>query len=243
MQISNKTREAALRNIDALLGRMVYFTSKSIPIKSDELARLAWSERFKVAQDIVEVEAPGAIQKRRRIFLPVYAGSIDAYSLRLADPEFLYVAFLPSAPLMLEYLIKDSGLRERMVGWFDNCDRMARRIPTAYQTLKSIMEMVTTPGQLTRMAPDLLRYLPSEYESRAAKQKRRSSIPNAWYSLDRAAVQDAIDLLGMCYLLDTVPGFYGVNYGIDNLASVTWAVKIPPERLSEFKREKSWVPV
>jgi hypothetical protein len=69
------------------------------------------------------------------------------------------------------------------------------------QQLNQVTRLANTAGQLTRMAPDLVRYTSKLTQTAMQAQERQSALPDAWMQIDRQGLQQALDHLGLCYLI------------------------------------------
>ena len=63
------------------------------------------------------------------------------------------------------------------------------------------MNMALTAGQLKRMVPDLLKYLPDDKRDMLHQQVRASTLPFEWAAYDRDRVERAITYIAKCHML------------------------------------------
>ena len=85
--------------------------------------------------------------------------------------------------------------------WLEESSSMYARILNAREVLKDLLELAGTAGQLNRMAPELIKYLPAEPQSILRQQVKRSPLPAQWATYNRDNLKDAMDLLAMCHLM------------------------------------------
>lgn len=85
--------------------------------------------------------------------------------------------------------------------WVRNRAAIATEFTEALATLRCVLEMVTTVGQLRRMIPDVIEYLPEDKQRIIREQQRASSLPAQWAVFDRAAVHRATCALAKAHLM------------------------------------------
>lgn len=85
--------------------------------------------------------------------------------------------------------------------WLEESSSMYARILNARTVLKDLLDLAGTAGQLNRMAPELVKYLPAEPQAILRQQVKRSPLPAEWATYDRDKLKDAMDLLAMCHLM------------------------------------------
>lgn len=94
--------------------------------------------------------------------------------------------------------------------WVVNFGTLHSEVAEAWVCMNEIVKMITTAGQLRRMIPDLIQYLPKERAEALGKQVRASSLPYDWSAYDRSKVQRMLDATSKCYLISSHNSF--VNF-------------------------------
>lgn len=64
-----------------------------------------------------------------------------------------------------------------------------------------LLNMCKTAGQMKRMVPELLKYIPPEKSAALHNQVRASTLPYEWAAYDRNAVDRAITYIAKCHML------------------------------------------
>jgi hypothetical protein len=104
-----------------------------------------------------------------------------------------------SVPEMHKYLgVEDT---EHFMEWIVSTADMRLELKEAVQTIAQIMEMAKTAGQVKRMVPDLLQYLPPKLQLAYKDQVRASSLPFEWASYNKPRVERLLIALGKGHLL------------------------------------------
>ena len=83
-----------------------------------------------------------------------------------------------------------------------------KRAELTSETLKRIVNISSTVGQINRMAPELVKYTNILSQQALRQQERRSPIPAAWMDLNRTNVRASLDHLAFCYLLPSADGWF-----------------------------------
>lgn len=87
-----------------------------------------------------------------------------------------------------------------------------RDVHTRYLVIRSklqlsyVIKLANTAGQLARMAPELVRYTSQLTQTAMQAQERQSALPDEWMQIDRQGLQQALDHLGLCYLIPEKEG-------------------------------------
>lgn len=98
-----------------------------------------------------------------------------------------------------------------LIRWGQRTAALNDEIKNARTIAHQIINLAQTPGQLTRMVPELKRYLPEEAE--ATIRVRASPLPRAWAGFPRQDVFRMTATLAKCYLLPAIPSEYsGVDF-------------------------------
>lgn len=100
---------------------------------------------------------------------------------------------------------------------------------SARNVFEDLLRMSKTAGQMKRMVPELLKYIPPEKSAALHNQVRASSLPFEWAAYDRFAVDRAITYIAKCHMLTGLGKPYRQRMGRDSFA--TWVdpdtVEIP----------------
>lgn len=88
--------------------------------------------------------------------------------------------------------------------WVTLVSTLDRDIVSARVVLRDVVEIAKTGGQLARMVPDLLQYLPNEVRNELAVQQRASQLPDKWTGYDRQSVYKMTETIARCYLLPPI---------------------------------------
>jgi hypothetical protein len=71
----------------------------------------------------------------------------------------------------------------------------------AQETIKNILEMAATVGQVRRMVPEIVQYCTPRQQAALNEQERRSPFPNGWAEYDKSRVQRLLDALAKGHLV------------------------------------------
>ena len=111
----------------------------------------------------------------------------DGRDWHAITPELFREAFGPHTDEMLQW-----GLNRAM---------LTTEMQEAWETTSKIVEMTSTAGQIKRMVPQLLDYLPKDKADALREQKRSSSVPYEWGAFDRHKVQRMLTALAKCHIM------------------------------------------
>ena len=90
--------------------------------------------------------------------------------------------------------------------WVINQGSLYDEMKSAWDTVNEIVNMTSTAGQIRRMVPELLDYLPKDKAEALRAQKRASNVPYKWSAFDRNRVQRALHALAKCHIMPKVHG-------------------------------------
>lgn len=241
MRISQWNIDEAEVTISRLLGRIV--CHNRIPVTPHQLWEDSWTDKFRKAYQIVMAEsASSPFGHRYEVWCPI-ATPDQLYSLHLTMPNhgLTFVPYTANEPRALGDLYTGE-IYDLMNRWMIRCTELRAEIDNASAQLHQILRMANTAGQLRRMVPDLLRYLPSEYTIAASTQERRSSLPSHWASTPREPIHAALSTLAKAALLEPPKQGTGPNEGwweARSIISTNWAFK-PTEMAENMLRIKGW---
>lgn len=74
----------------------------------------------------------------------------------------------------------------------------------AKHTIRQVFGMIKTAGQLRRMVPDLIQYLPDYMQKDLATQERRSPFPDKWAEYDKARIDRMLVTLARGHLVKSM---------------------------------------
>jgi hypothetical protein len=114
-------------------------------------------------------------------------------------------------------------LTESFVDWMKTCAIFSREYQEAHQVIHDIFGMINTAGQLKRMCPDLMRYLPTENRKAFESQKRASSIPFEWTPYPKAQVEAMLITMGKAYLFSGMAKPGQERFKWETVNDLNWA--------------------
>lgn len=241
MKINKEDAGELSKGIDKLLGRLIY--AYRLRYSAHTIWRNAWSFEFTHAYETVK-----QLQLGRDVFaglnetaVPMLAHSGKVYSIVLRRPydeegKGQFTRYTAEKILTPAQLWPDDP--ESFELWVENAAMLRTEVWEAREVLNKVIAMASTAGQLQRMAPDLMRYLPSDYQKAAAKQQRRSQLHADWATTDRAKVREAITVVAKAYLLDPHPNMYS-HFGASDADDNSWAYLVP-DNDAKFGFENNW---
>ena len=165
--------EAAGYNVRHMFRDSTHFTWQVTP---DEEYEVSFTLQHPQQHDAVCVE-------RRFMLLPVIDGQ--------------KVLRYPDNPLVHAW----GDQWDKWCDWARPAGQLVMEMHEAWETVRQLVNMASTAGQIKRMVPELLNYLPKEKAEALRAQKRSSSIPYEWSAYDRKRVQRMLFCAAKCYLL------------------------------------------
>lgn len=108
-----------------------------------------------------------------------------------------------------------------VLDWADAADQCTQKHNEARETIDSICKMISTPGQLRRMVPDLVGYLSESAQEAIMEQKRNSPYPSEWASYPKDRVERLIAALAEGHLVR------GINTRDVESGTHSWARRPP----------------
>jgi hypothetical protein len=94
-----------------------------------------------------------------------------------------------------------ADLTEEVISWMQRTAVLRDQLITANLALTSIFDMAQTAGQIKRMVPDLLQYLPVKQRLAFEEQKRASSAPFEWAPFPKKDVDVMMEMINKGHLL------------------------------------------
>lgn len=110
--------------------------------------------------------------------------------------------------------------RKAAIDWVNAAAECTVKHREVKQTIEDVCKMLSTAGQLKRMVPDLVGYLPPNLQQAVMEQKRASPFPEQWASYDKARVDRMLTALAEGHLCK------GVNQR-DVTGVYSWAEYLP----------------
>lgn len=239
MRVSNSTAEDLMSQVSALLVRILnvpkiphtaqYWWERGMPQGYLEAIHLITAESNMDRYHVFDLDA--------RVHLPIHVSPTEVYNVRLYSnmAHEMFVPYKPLMPLAAHRIATNAEDYHQLVSWMRQCNEIYTQVDSAYTVLKQTIDLVTTAGQLKRMVPDLLRYLPTQAREMVANQKRRSSLPGGWMQVDRKALREAVDLIAKCYLL---PACSDVK--LAKMNDWHWAFKVDGAQ-ERFDAKSAWM--
>jgi hypothetical protein len=114
--------------------------------------------------------------------------------------------------------------------WVKASCLMSQRQNDAGKTIDDIVDMLSTPGQLRRMVPELTPYLGPDLQRDLAAQTRKSPLPALWAQFDKDRVERMTAALAEGHLFAGM-GKRQVNLDLGNYS---WAQALPTSISTEF---------
>lgn len=203
-QLSDRDRGDIMLAVDRLFGRVI----KHLPCPlhtMDERRDLHWctlSEQQ--VQALVELH-----DFQREIFYTRSGVKIAVHNLDLhltkvdSDDD----GYFWGAPTNYEVPIPEATVMARipksraLFEWLDLTSDLGRQIVVADATFYELMKMCKTLGQIRRVLPELVDFMPLNVKQTLAKQVRASSAPYEWSAFDRSRVEQLTDTMAKCLLM------------------------------------------
>lgn len=129
--------------------------------------------------------------------------------------------------LNLEYMEEHLGAADTntFVEWVVHTAKLREEIIDASQVINDVFEMAKTAGQIKRMVPDLLQYLPLGLRQAYEEQKRASTMPFEWAPYDKSRVERMILTVSKGHLLANMAKPGRENIQIGALDSLMWGIR------------------
>lgn len=127
--------------------------------------------------------------------------------------------------LHLEYVEKHLGAADTaaFVEWMIHTAKLREEILDAATVITDIFDMAKTAGQIKRMVPDLLQYLPASLRQAYDEQKRASTMPFEWAPYDKGRVERMILAVSKGHLLANMAKPGRENFSFGTLDAIMWA--------------------
>ena len=124
-----------------------------------------------------------------------------------------------------EYIVTMLGTDKgrELLEWMQMCADMRDGLIEANKTLTDIIDMAATAGQIKRMVPDLLQYLPERQRKAFEEQKRASTIPFEWAPYPKKRVDDMLLQISKGHLLANMGKPRNEEAQVEYIDHYTWA--------------------
>ena len=132
------------------------------------------------------------------------------------------VATLQMTP---EYIVAMLGVDKgkELLEWMVMCADMRDELILASKTLTDIFSMAVTAGQIKRMVPDLLQYLPGKQRAALEEQKRASTVPFEWAPYPKKNIDAMLLQISKGHLLSNMNKPRNEEISVTHLDYYTWA--------------------
>lgn len=123
--------------------------------------------------------------------------------------------------LMAKHL--GQALTDEVLTWMKQCAIMRNELILANQTIQDVFGMAVTAGQIKRMVPDLLQYLPEHIRKAYEEQKRASNLPFEWAPYPKANIDVMMAAINKGHLLHGMRKPGREDHTVENIDNLTWA--------------------
>ncbi len=127
-------------------------------------------------------------------------------------------------PLHLSYLRQhlDQAELDSLVEYLRHTAEMRLEINNAVKVIGDVFSMAKTAGQIKRMVPELLQYLPAGLRAAYDEQKRASSMPFEWAPYPKSDVERMILTISKGHLLTNMAKPGQENWTFEMLDRISW---------------------
>ena len=115
---------------------------------------------------------------------------------------------------------------ETFLEWITSTAKLRIELIEAKQTIDNLLSMAKTAGQIKRMVPDLLQYLPVDLRKAYRDQVRASSLPFEWAPYPRDRVERLLTALGKGHLLAGMGKEHQSGWEVGGLDNVMWGAEV-----------------
>lgn len=206
-QLSSEERDKINTDIDTVLGRAVAYYKFPLKTYNDKLAlaRACFSASIRRGLEEITPTAEGRLvqwQAFSRVTVDK-SGTVVMWARDTPEGEEAFGGVLHSSHITWDDVaaVLPAAKMNALLNWFSEASQVHNTLLAAKTTFDEVLEMVSTPGQLRRMIPDLLPSLSVPVQRMLTHQKRASSMPYAWAAFPRIRVEAATEALAMCKLL------------------------------------------
>lgn len=140
--------------------------------------------------------------------------------VHLADSFARYLCHEFTAQDMAKVLGVD--LTDEVISWMKQTAIMRNELIIANTALQSIFDMAQTAGQIKRMVPDLLQYLPARQRLAFEEQKRSSTVPFDWAPFPKEHVDVMLAQINKGHLLQNMRKPNRQQVSVELIDRTTW---------------------
>jgi hypothetical protein len=115
---------------------------------------------------------------------------------------------------------------ELFLEWLLSTAAMRTELTEAVKTISDVMTMAKTAGQVKRMVPDLLQYLPPQLRKAYQDQIRASSLPFEWAPYNKPRVDRLLTALGKGHLLAGMAKETQKDWAASSLDAIVWGAEV-----------------
>lgn len=116
-----------------------------------------------------------------------------------------------------------ADLTDEVISWMTQTAVMREELIIANTALQAIFDMAQTAGQIKRMVPDLLQYLPVTQRLAFEEQKRSSTVPFDWAPFPKADVDVMLTQINKGHLLQGMRKENRREASVETVDHLTWA--------------------
>ena len=115
-----------------------------------------------------------------------------------------------------------ADLTDEVISWMKQTAQMREELVVANVALEEIFGMAATAGQIKRMVPDLLQYLPTAQRIAFEEQKRASTVPFEWAPFPKSKVDVMLTQINKGHLLQNMRKPNREQYSVESIDHCTW---------------------
>jgi len=178
---------------------------------------------------MIEVEKCGPVNVPRAMagVLQVAIGFVPAIRedkslVRRVDAAGKVKLALDISPEHIVTMLGTEKGRE-LLEWMKMTADMRDELILANKTLSDIFKMAATAGQIKRMVPDLLQYLPAKQRQAFEEQKRASSLPFEWAPYPKKNVDGMLLQINKGHLLSGMGKPKNADTSVEYIDYDTWS--------------------
>lgn len=133
----------------------------------------------------------------------------SAFDDQSGDPLLLKPKLAPAddipAIVLSERLFEGTSCTmKEFTDWVDVCRQLHGEIADGLEVFEEVKSLVHTPGQLVRLIPEFIQYLPEHIRQRLGT--RQSALPEGATTIDHRRVTGLANTLAKCYLMPKPEG-------------------------------------
>jgi hypothetical protein len=236
-RVSSSDWTSLIQSLELMLCRLIVANR----VKFDPVIfwESSWHDEYMQAVRVIRSSTERPFAHHRTRYIPIKVSEEEQYSLRISLGCSGLVNYIHPEPMPIERASKLDPTFD-LLQWMRQCHDIETEVRAAYSVLIEVVNMASTAGQLQRMVPDLMRYLPAQYSKQVSNQRRRSSLPALWYHVDRARVRAATNTIAKCYLLPKIESLMPNQYSELNMLDEETLARRVPATCATFNREGGW---